>query len=309
MHHAGIQLGRLPGKEALKGMPEFDASKQVDEAEVGKAVADIISQLGDKGQHQKQSSSGVPKLVPTGPGMASLSKKLVDRIISGQYVDFAELPPAKGRMRSLPNAEEGHIVIIRAEDLAGSKKMIPDLATWLQCFCIYAAVHEPARTKSLLAYATIIAKASLKYSWPSWVVYDQNFRQEVTDSGNKDWARVDPSIYTQCFTSAAISTEGWCRFCQSVDHSSEMCPVKASQSGSGGFTSASTFSKRPGEQHSMPNRKRAAPHSVNQICKKYNQFNGDCKFGEACIYQHRCKLCDKPGHLRGRCTENKRGGV
>jgi hypothetical protein len=80
---AGIQLGHLPGKEALKGLPEFDASKQVDEAEVGKAVADIISQLGDKGQSQKQSSSGVPKLVPTAPGLASLYKKLVDRPVRG----------------------------------------------------------------------------------------------------------------------------------------------------------------------------------------------------------------------------------
>ena len=142
-------------------MLEFDPGKQVDGAEVGKAVAYIISQLGDKGQLQKQSSSGVTKLVPTGPGLASLSKKLVDRIVSGQYIDFSELPPAKGQTRSLPNAEEGHIVIIRAEHLAGSKKMIPDLATWLQCFCIYTPIiieHELAHTKSLLAYATIIAK-------------------------------------------------------------------------------------------------------------------------------------------------------
>lgn len=277
-------------------MQEFDPGKQVDGAEVGKAVANIISQLGDKGQLQKQSSGGIMKLVPTGPGLASLSKKLVDRIVSGQYVDFSELPPAKGRTRSLPNTEEGHIVIIRAEDLAGSKKMIPDLATWLQCFCIYAAViieHELAHTK--LAYATIIAKASLKYAWPSWVVYDQNFRQEAADSANKDWAKVDPSIYTQCFTSVAISTVGCCRFCQSVDHSSEVCPMKASQSTSRGFASTSTSRKWPGKQHAIPSRKRAAPHSVNQICKKFNQFNVDCKFGDACIYQHRCDVCNKPG--------------
>ena len=249
-------------------------------------MASIISQLGDGGSPQKPSMSGVPKLVPTGPGLASLPKKLVERITSGQYVDFSELPPAKGRTRSLPNAEEGHIVIVRAEDLAGAKKMIPDLATWLQCFCIYAAViieHEPDRTKSLLAYATIIAKASLKYSWPSWIVYDQNFRQEAADSGNKDWAKVDPSIYTQCFTNAAISIEGWCKFCQSVDHSSEMCPLKTPQSNSGGVTSIGPSRKRPGEQHPLPSRKRAPPHSINQVCKKFNQFNGDCKFGNACI--------------------------
>lgn len=141
-------------------------------------MASIISQLGDKSPHLKPSTSGVPKLIPTGPGLASPSKKLVDRIVSGQYVDFLELPPAKGQTRSSPNVEEGHIVNIRAEDLAGAKKIIPDLATWLQCFCIYAAViieHEPNRTKSLLAYATTIVKANIKYSWLSWVVYDQNF--------------------------------------------------------------------------------------------------------------------------------------
>ena len=83
---------------------------------MGKAVANIISQLGDKSPPPKPSTGGVPKLIPTGPGLASLSKKLLDRIASGQYVDFSELPPAKGRTRSLPNAEEGHIVIIRADD-------------------------------------------------------------------------------------------------------------------------------------------------------------------------------------------------
>ena len=171
--HAGIQLGNLPGEEALKGMLESDGSRQPDGTELGKAVATILSQLGDISPPLKPATSGIPKLIPTGPGLASLYKKLVDRIASGQYVDFSELPPAKGRTRSLPNAEEGqdgHIVIIRAEDLASAKKMIPDLAKWLQCFCIYAAViieQEPNHTKSLLAYAMIIAKASIKYSWPS----------------------------------------------------------------------------------------------------------------------------------------------
>ena len=37
--------------------------------------------------------------------------------------------------------------------------------------------------RSLLAYATIIAKASLKYAWLSWVVYNQNFRQEAAEQG------------------------------------------------------------------------------------------------------------------------------
>ena len=83
-------------------------------------------------------------------------KKVVDRIMVGQYVDFTEFTPARGRSRALPSLEEEHIIVIRAEDLAGSRKLIPDLATWLQCFCIYAAAiaeHELDRIRSLLAYA------------------------------------------------------------------------------------------------------------------------------------------------------------
>ena len=64
--------------------------------------------------------------------MPALPKKLVEKIIAGHYVDFSELPPAKGRTHPLPSQEDGHVVVIRAKDFAGSKKLIPDLATWLQ---------------------------------------------------------------------------------------------------------------------------------------------------------------------------------
>ena len=36
-------------------------------------------------------------LVPTGQGLPALPKKLVDRILSNEYIDFSELPPAKGK--------------------------------------------------------------------------------------------------------------------------------------------------------------------------------------------------------------------
>ena len=47
-----------------------------------------------------------------------------------------------------------------------------------------------------MAYATSIAKASKKYRWPSWVVYDQNFRQEAVSSPAQPWSKIDPSIYS-----------------------------------------------------------------------------------------------------------------
>ena len=75
-----------------------------------------------------------------------------------------------------------------------------------------------------MAYMSLIIKASQKYCYPSWVLYDQNFRQQAAEVGNTEWARVDPSIYTQCFTGIALSAEGWCKFCQSINYTSDNCP-------------------------------------------------------------------------------------
>ena len=292
----------MPPERLLKGLQQLAKSKQpAGEATDSVETAKALSGVGDA---DPTAAANPPKLVSVGAGLPSLPKKMVDRILSGQYVDFSELPPARGRARPLPSAEDGHIVVIRAEDLSGARKLIPDLATWLQCFGLYIAVvteQEPERTKSLLAYLSTIAKASAKYSWPSWVVYDQNFQQEAADSGRKDW---DPSIYTQCFTNAAISSENWCKVCQSIDHGSDVCPLRRSGSSN---TSPIPLRKGPPESPQPLARKQPAPHSSPQICKRFNQYNGDCRFGEQCIYQHKCEACEKPGHARSHCPEQKRG--
>ena len=73
--------------------------------------------------------------------------------MADQYVDFADFPPAKGsRTRPMPLADD-HIVI-RAEDINGARRLIPDLPTWIQCFNLYLAViteKEPNHLKPLLA--------------------------------------------------------------------------------------------------------------------------------------------------------------
>ena len=55
--------------------------------------------------------------ITMGPGLPALPKKLVDRILSDQYVDFADFPSAKGRTHPMPVVDEGHIIVIRAEDI------------------------------------------------------------------------------------------------------------------------------------------------------------------------------------------------
>ena len=273
-------------------------------------AATILSQLGNLAAPVGPQKTAV-KLITVAAGLPALPKKVVDQIQTGQYIDFSKLPPAKGRTRPLPSQEEGHVIVVRAEDLSGSRKMIPDLATWLQCFALYMAWHSSSDRQGARSYQQpaglhgnhSIAKASVKYSWPSWVVYDQNFQQEAADNGLKDWAKVDPSIYTQCFTNAAVSDEKWCKNCQSIDHGTTTCPLQIYSSGGAGNTSRK---RQNTEQGYQPSKKRAPPHSLPQTCKLYNRFNGDCKFGELCTFQHKCDICNKHGHPRSCCPDQQK---
>ena len=138
-------------------------------------------------------------------------------------MDFTEIPLAKGKAKSLPIVE-GHVVVVQAVDLLENWKLIPDLATWVQCFGLSCPVQ---RARPHEKHAGILApdfKMQPEYRWPSWVIYDQNFRQEAAEM--KDWSKVDPSIYAQCFTGASISQENWCKRCHSIDHVSDTCPIK-----------------------------------------------------------------------------------
>ena len=115
-------------------------------------------------------------------------------------------------------------------------------------------------------------------------MYDQNFRQQAAEVGSTEWARVDPSIYTQCFTGMALSAEGWCKFCQSIDHASENCPSRQHWQRKRGVPAASS--------QSMPQTKRVV--SANAICRKYNCYDRDCHFGKTCRFQHVCSICKGP---------------
>ena len=228
-----------------------------------------------------------PTVCP-GPGLPLITKKVMEHIQRGEYVDFAELPPAKGKGKLPAHGLEGQVVVVQAADLVRSRRIIPDLATWMQCYAIYVAVkgaHSPDGVPELMAYQAIIAKASRKFKWPSWVVYDQNFRQEAASCAGQSWARVEPSLYAQCFTGQEVQGEGWCTTCQGVDHTTADCPFQPRKQ------------PRPAAA-SPPQRGAGAP--TNEVCRKYNKFNGDCSYGQRCQYLHACSTCRGP-HPATRC--------
>ena len=57
-------------------------------------------------------------------------------------------------------------------------------------------------------------------------IYDINFRQDAAANPTRSWAFVYPSMYTQCFTDMGKdATDEWCKSCQSLDHTTNSCPV------------------------------------------------------------------------------------
>jgi len=75
-----------------------------------------------------------------------------------------------------------------------------------------------------------MAKYAREYKWLSWVVYDMNYRQEEAGKPALPWAEAvghrEAKFFSQCFMAMAKDPhEGWCRACQSLDHSTSSCQV------------------------------------------------------------------------------------
>ena len=189
--HAGAQLGEMPSVTMLGAVTEFTQHEATMAATQQQESLSAILASAETTPHPIAVLK-LPSTVMLGTGLPFLPKKLMDKILAGEYVDFAELPPARGKARAVPQAQEGQIVVVQAADLLQSRRVIPDLATWLQCYAIFTTViasKNPARLPDLMAYMSIIAKANQNFAWPSWVVYDQNFHQEAACSTNTQWAR------------------------------------------------------------------------------------------------------------------------
>ena len=66
---------------------------------------------------------------PLRAGLSAIPNKLVAKILSNDYDNLAELPPAKGKGRPMLQSLEGAINIVQAADLIQARKIMPDFAT------------------------------------------------------------------------------------------------------------------------------------------------------------------------------------
>ena len=167
------------------------------------------------------------------------------------------------------------MVLLDLRDVVRSKRLPPDFQTWSQCFSIYTAVMNqvsPELLPELMAYQSKIARYSLKYQWPLWIVYDMNFRQKKAFTPGSSWTSIDGGYYSECFTGMKRDrNEAWCRFCHSLDHTSAVCSM-----------APPTNKMRKSEPH-QGNATKTPP-----ICINYNTKG--CTF-KKCFRLHICSKC------------------
>ena len=294
-----------------EGLPEFghvgdEVSPAVTDPRVLQAML-LMSGTGGVGEPEARAGSHGPgegkdsvcDWEPTGRNMPAIPRRVAEKIRRGQYIDFSSLPPASGLVKQAPTQLEGGLVVIKAEDLARSRRIIPDIGVWHQCFTVWLSVvlkADPGRLQELLAYGYLITKCSKAFKWPSWVLYDQEFRQSKAGNTTARWDEVDTCLYTQHFSGKSEEVENWCPICCTADHGRRRCPAQQSSQ----KRLQAEFGAAP------PSLSSRATSRGAQVCHKFNRFNGDCRRGAECPYRHVCSRCGNH-HPAQRCPQQAMG--
>ena len=135
--------------------------------------------------------------IALGRGIPTLPRRMVERMLAWEYIDLAELPPARANVsKESLNATPNVLLIQSFESARNHRRLIPDITTWVQCFSIYMSVLATKHGEyipELMAYMRDIIRVSKQFKWPAWIIYDTNYRQHMAETGQKTGPRLIPA--------------------------------------------------------------------------------------------------------------------
>ena len=92
-------------------------------------AADRLARAGgSEGKSERMPKKAGP--VKLGAGLSAVPAILARKIRRGEYVDFAELPPALPEGSSLSTMSSDQLLIVQAADYRRTRRRVPDLTTW-----------------------------------------------------------------------------------------------------------------------------------------------------------------------------------
>lgn len=81
----------------------------------------------------------------------------------------------------------------------GTRREVPDLLSWLQCFSMYAAVtcaSKPEKTRELWAYHSLIISEARRCGGQGWLLYnDSALRQQMASRGEGDFSKLNQLLF------------------------------------------------------------------------------------------------------------------
>ena len=134
-----------------------------------------------------------------GEGLLPVPAKLAEKITRWEFVEMSELLPEFWSSLSTKDPSSSQV---GRQCGPRRKRAVTDIATWIQSFSTYTSVMSTAHPRAvpeLLAYLIFILRASQDFGGVAWVTYDSAFRRQAFITGNKQWSRVNPSLYSICF--------------------------------------------------------------------------------------------------------------
>ena len=301
------------------------------------AAAHLPSLPSTTSPAQGPSSNGLPG--PQGPSattggsflgdtMCPLPEALRKRILNLEYIDMADLQPEAWLFDG--GAEDKTLASLFKK----RKEPVTDILVWVQCYNAMVAVlteRFPQFIHQFLAYQSHIIRSYKKSRALEWVAYDMAYRRKAAYMKSLNWAVIDQNLSATWFSGAGRPPS--CMHCLSEAHTSNSCPhlvenVLAPLATAGPQWAVTQWEgpKRGPPQTQQPWRppmsqayppQATGPYRAPQgfsdktLCGLFNSTEGQiCHYGEACKFDHRCRLCGGP-HPASSCyqPQRQRGGM
>ena len=183
-----------------------------------------FARLGPPWWWAAASQQALQPTVCPGPGLPLIPRRVAEQMKRNKYGDFAELPPAKGKGNLPAHGLEGQVVVVQAADLVRSRRIISDLATWLQCY----ASSEGDTSTSEYPRADGLSGRYRKGQQKVQVAIMDCVRPKLSSGGSRKPKPVvgESGAKPVCPMFYGAGSEGWCTTCQGVDHSTADCPFQ-----------------------------------------------------------------------------------
>ncbi|XP_057305537.1 uncharacterized protein LOC130642881 isoform X1 [Hydractinia symbiolongicarpus] len=252
-------------------------------------------------------------LAPSASSLPAIPKRVLEKIRTGEYVNFdLLLPPglnsSSSALSSLAMDDVGEFDL-RIREMDGrptvslnqksfNKSKVKDFHSWCLAWSNYfmCMLHYfPHLTSQLLGYQQMVVNFANQYEFSAVYIYDQLHRLQIANDPTRKWDKFDELLFNNhirgagtrlapASTSPASRFGSHCFTCRKEGHFASNCPSGSRQTGDTRFRNAS---------RSWGNGQRAG------WCYRYN--NGLPCREDTCHFVHRCTLCDRM-HPSSRCS-------